>query len=561
VRGLATALAAVALALAAIAAPAAAPETAAVPGSVDEFSPQVPPASSPDQRLPGFPLTAKEALEAANRLPEVQGELARHPGLNDRVRIPSYLKPPDRWLVVYDDNGKNVLEVEVDARSGAVITLRTGYQMDWFMARGQEGQFGEKANAPYVWIPLCMAFLLPFFDPRRPLRLLHLDLLALVSFSVSLFYFNEGDVGISVPLAYPPLLYLLARALMEGFRERSGAGPLSPWAGARLLLAGAAVLTAFKIGLNLADSTVIDVGVAGVRGADRIVNGLELYVLNDFYSDAYGPVNYLAYVPFLELFGWSGRWDALPAAHAASITFDLLTLLGAYALGTKLRPGSAGRLLGAALAYAWAAFPFSTYVLQSNSNDSLVAAFVVWSLVALRSDAGRGLLTGLGAMVKFAPFALVPLMAAGEGDRRPKRTLVFALAFLAAALLPLVPFIPDGGLREFYDTTIGYQVGRESPFSIWGLEPSLGWLHTVVKAGILALGVLLFFVPRRRTPRQVAALAAAVLIASQLGAAHWFYLYLAWFVPPLLGALFAGHETPANPAPERRAGALAAARA
>ena len=33
-------------------------------------------------------------------------------------------------------------------------------------------------------------------------------------------------------------------------------------------------------------------------------------------GDTYGPVAYLAYVPAVLTFGWSGKWDALPAAHA-----------------------------------------------------------------------------------------------------------------------------------------------------------------------------------------------------------------------------------------------------
>ena len=42
----------------------------------------------------------------------------------------------------------------------------------------------------------------------------------------------------------------------------------------------------------------------------------------------------------------------------------------------------------------------------------------------------------------------------------------------------------------------------------------------------------------RKTPAQVAALAAAVLIAVQLGATHWFYFYVVWFLPLVLAALF-----------------------
>ena len=57
--------------------------------------------------------------------------------------------------------------------------------------------------------------------------------------------------------------------------------------------------------------------------------------------------------------------------------------------------------------------------------------------------------------------------------------------------LVFVPFLPDGGIREVYDRTVGYQASRPSPFSIWGQVDSLGWLQTAVKvgAGILALAV------------------------------------------------------------------------
>ena len=97
------------------------------------------------------------------------------------------------------------------------------------MARGYEGQFGRKLNAPYIFIPMCVLFLLPFFDPRRPFRMVHLDLLVLLAFAASHFYFNEGDIDMSVPLAYPPMVYLLVRMLWIGFRPRERAQPLVPY--------------------------------------------------------------------------------------------------------------------------------------------------------------------------------------------------------------------------------------------------------------------------------------------------------------------------------------------
>ena len=98
------------------------------------------------------------------------------------------------------------------------------------MARGYEGAFGRKLNAPYVWLPLCVLFLAPFVDPRRPFRLLHLDLLVLLGFGVSHVYFNRGDIETSVPLVYPVLLYLLARTALAGLRPRERPRRLVPLA-------------------------------------------------------------------------------------------------------------------------------------------------------------------------------------------------------------------------------------------------------------------------------------------------------------------------------------------
>jgi hypothetical protein len=111
--------------------------------------------------------------------------------------------------------------------------------------------------------------------------------------------------------------------------------------------------------------------------------------------------------------------------------------------------------------------------------------------------------------------------------------------------------MPDGGPREIYDRTFGYQAGRNSPFSIWGQHDSLATLWTVAKAAAVALALAVAFVPRAKTPVQVAALGAAVLIALQLVASHWFYLYIVWFLPFALVALFAPFrgEADTEPAP------------
>jgi hypothetical protein len=101
----------------------------------------------------------------------------------------------------------------------------------------------------------------------------------------------------------------------------------------------------FRIGLNVTDSNVIDVGYAGVIGANKLLHGQDLYghwPSNNANGDTYGPVNYYAYVPAVGIFGWSGTWDDLPAAHAAAIAFDVLTLLGLMLLGRRIRGPTLG---------------------------------------------------------------------------------------------------------------------------------------------------------------------------------------------------------------------------
>jgi hypothetical protein len=402
-----------------------------------------------------------------------------------------------------------------------------------------------------VWLPLCVLFVVPFLPLRHPRRLtlLHLDLLMLLGFSVSLAFFNHGTIGLSVPLAYPFLLYLFARLVALGFGRGRPREPLRLLVPASWLAVAIVFLLGFRIGLNVVDSNVIDVGYAGVIGADKLVHDKPLYggwPTDNAYGDTYAPVNYYAYVPFRLIFGWSGRWDDLPAAHAAAIAFDLLTLLGCFLLGRRVR----GPTLGIVLAYCWAAYPFSLYALSSNSNDSLVAFLVVAALLALRSAPARGVMGALAGLTKFAPLALAPLLARGVGERwpRPRALAAFALAFALTAVVVMAPVLLHGNLSTFWKHTIEYQSNRGSPFSIWGLWGGLSFEQHLVQGAAAALAVGFAIIPRRRGPIEVAALAAALIIALQLGIDHWFYLYIVWFFPAAMLALLAAH--PASSAPE-----------
>ncbi len=503
----------------------------------------------------GFRHTAAQVQAIAAHDRRARVELRRH-----RYAVPyEYTKGAGQWQVSWFSSGRNqkeLLQVYIDDQTGKVTEAWTGFQVAWTMARGYPGAFGRSANALYVWLPLCALFLLPFVPWRRPRRLtlLHLDLVMLLGFSVSLAFFNHALIGLSVPLAYPFLLYLLVRMLLLAFGRGRPRAPLRPSISPRWILVGIVFLVGFRVGLNVVDANVIDVGYAGVIGANKLVHGAHLYghwPPDNAYGDTYGPVNYYAYVPFRAIFGWSGTWDDLPAAHAAAIAFDLLTLLGLYLLGRRLR----GPTLGALLAYAWASYPFSLFVLSSDSNDTLVALLVVAALLVLSSAPARGALAALAGLTKFAPFALAPLLWRGVGGWPSKRsTVLYVGSFLVAACVAMLPVLLDDNLRQFWHDTISYQAGRGSPFSVWGLWGGLGLEQHAVQglAVLLALGACV--VPRRRGTVEVAALAAAILITVELGLTHWFYLYLVWFFPPLMLALLGAEPIPA-PEPVRPADA------
>jgi hypothetical protein len=521
-------------------------------------------------------LAEEDAIAAALDHPKVRDWVARYRGLElteqgtfeDGIWTVKVWAPEPRGQIV---------EAKVEDASGRVSEAWTGPQVAWKMARGYDGAFGRKINDPAVWLGFCAIFLLGLADLRRPLSVRNLDLVVLLSFSVSLWFFNEGDVFTAMPLAYPPLLYLLARLAWIGLRRRGTSTPRPVWP-VWLLLAATVFLAGFRIGLNVEASNVIDVGFASVIGAQRIAAQGEMpyghmptddgkecgaadaegYVRERIQTngrcesanergDTYGPLTYLGYVPGYLIFGWSGRWDYLTAAHFTAILFDLLTMAGLALVGRRF----GGTRLAVTLAFAWAAYPFTQYVSNSNSNDAIMPAVLVWGFWLVASAPARGALLALAAWAKFAALVLVPLWASyprplGRGTARRLALYGGGLALGTALSFWILFLEPDPlhAARVFWDRTFGWQLSRPSPFSIWDWDeypgfPDLAPVQGGLKIALLVAALALYFVPRRKSPLQVAALSGALLIGFELVLTHWFYLYIPWFFPFAALALLA----------------------
>jgi len=517
-------------------------------------------------------LTEGQATSAFLRHEKVADWLGRYPA-RGIVKDATYDSENRAWTVhVWWGEAGEIATGTVDGRSGRVTDAWTGPQVAWKMARGSPGAFGGKTlNRTSVWLAFCAVFLLGLVDWRRPLSLRTLDLLALLSFSVSLWFFNRGDVFTSMPLAYPPFAYLVARMAWVGLRGRSPSRAAAFWP-VWLLAAAAVFLAGFRIGLNLQGSNVIDVGFSGVVGAHRIVHGEMPYghmpvqdnrrpcgpadaageireriqtngrcESSNERGDTYGPVSYVAYVPGYLLLGWTGKWDSLPAAHFTSVAFDLLAILGLALVGRRF----GGLRLAAALAFAWAAYPFTQYASNSNTNDALPPLLLIWGFWLVSSPWARGIFAALAGWTKFSALLVAPLWAGypeALSIRRPRTALLYAAGFAAATIVAFWVLLlepdPLQAARVFWHRTLAWQLTRESPFSIWDWGqyhaagiPDLRLVQLPLIGALLVAAVAAAFYPRRRSPLQLAALTAALLIGFELVLTHWSYLYIPWFFP------------------------------
>ena len=523
------------------------------------FAPTVAPAKLNEKRATAIFLRNRKVADWLDRYPT-----------RDRVTDATYEKDLDDWKVgVWWGSAGQIASGRVDDQTGLVTEAWTGPQVAWKMARGSPGAFGgRQINSWPIWLGFCVLFFVGLADLRRPLSVRNLDLLVLLSFSVSLWFFNRGDIFTAVPLAYPPMAYLLGRMVWVTWRggpERSRAvWPV--W----LLAAGAVFLTGFRVGLNLRDSNVIDVGYSGVIGAERIVHGEMPYghmpkegqlkpcgpadsegetrervqtngrceSANER-GDTYGPAAYEAYIPGYAVFGWSGKWDDLPAAHATSVLFDLLALLGLALVGRRF----GGARLSAALPFAWAAYPFTQYVSSSNTNDAIMPVFLIFGFWLVTSAFARGAFVALAGWTKFAALLLVPLWAFLSGvaavlrkgaicrgirrrDRRRRSRSCSSSRTL------LTPPASSGTARSAgrSDATRRSRSGAGASTTLRGF-PTSGSCSSLRSACSWPGRSPATSCPRRKTVLQLAALTAAVLIGFELTLTHWFYLYIPWFFP------------------------------
>ncbi len=516
--------------------------------------------------------TKLQALHIFEQDPKVAAWLARYP-VKGRTESETYAAAGQQWTISISwgpsppRGAGEIAHGIVSDLTGGVTEAWTGPQVAWGMARGLPGAFGGTAiNNSWVWGAFCLVFLLGLGDWKRPFSLRNLDLLFLLEPTASLWYFNEGNVFAAVPLFYPCLIWVVARGIWIGTKNRGTLGaPRWPvW----VFIAGTIFLVGFRVGLNIERSNVIDVGYSGVIGAERIVgegqapwgnfpqdqnsdSKLKIcphqtdteYLIQtngrceraNPLGDTYGPTAYEAYIPAYLITGWSGKWDDLPTAHLTSILWDLLTILGLWFVGLRF----GGQRLGAVLAFAWAAYPFTQYVSNSNTNDAIMPCLLVWAFWLISAPVSRGVLAAASGWTKFASLIVAPLWLTYPTGRLNLR---FAAGFVAGTLAVFsIIFLGGHPLHEivtFWHRTIGYQFGRDAPWSLWDWRqyharglPDLHIVQRALQVVLVAGAFVVSVVPRRKSPLQLVAFTAVLLAGFEMVQTYWLYTYIPWFFP------------------------------
>ena len=252
-------------------------------------------------------------------------------------------------------------------KTGKVTQSWTGFQVAWTMARGYHGRLRPKCQRLVHLDPALPGVLVaPFIPWRRRPTLLHLDLLMLLGFSISLAFFNHAKIGISVPLVYPFLLYLLVRMLAawagQGRPAPNRCARSSRFPGWRSPIV---FLMAFRIGLNVLNSNVIDVGYAGVIGADQADPRSSRSTATGRPTTPTATPTARSVLLLLRPVPADLRLERhleprCPPRTRRRSSSTRSRSGGLFLVGRRLK----GNALGILLAYGWAAYPFTLFTLE-----------------------------------------------------------------------------------------------------------------------------------------------------------------------------------------------------
>ena len=486
----------------------------------------------------GFTIDPTQAIAIAKTAPKMEAiHRAHHP-----LDINVYEWVHSHYEIYFFSHGKLIAD-QVVGPHGQLGPTYTGPLMLGYYARGHYGQIFDN---PWVLASFTAMFLLPLLLLRTRSWFDRLDIAMLLGFGVSYALFDTAHLEPGVWAFYPVLVYLMVRMLIRGFRARPLGGRLDCRLPTVVLAIGLLALVVARIVITLHPAGSSTSAPRRCSGRTRSSTGRASTTSRS--ATATPTARSTTSCTFRSRRSGPDRGTTCRRPGRRRSPSTCSTIAGLIVVGMRLRAGRDGRRLGLLLAWLFAACPWSLLDVEKSTNDELVALLVVLTMLVLSKPIKRGVLVGLGAAAKFFPAVLLPLVAVGRGDADQQTIRKVLAGFVIAAGASIALFLPPGGLEEMWAHTIGYQLTRTDIFSIWALHPALSPIKDAVTAFAVILAVLVAFRPRGvRTPAQVAALGAAVIIAVQLPALHWFYLYIVWFLPLVLIAVLGADAPAADP--------------
>ncbi|MHB8690860.1 MAG: glycosyltransferase 87 family protein [Solirubrobacteraceae bacterium] len=483
-------------------------------------------------------------------------------------------------------------EVRVSLFAGGRIVAQ-----DVIDARGHVSDSADFTNVavPYGdWIayqPAVLVLLSALFalvcgvSPWRRLR--NLDVAAALSLSIPVVLFQRRYVDLSVLSALPSMIYLMVRCGRLGFGP--GRAPVSTaatstpllqvvlrgWDVARRVRLLRIVLLALGLAfvmVGVSSPVPVDVAYAVMEGATKLLGGVLPYghLPGDVvHGDTYPLLSYALYTPLAAVHPVHSLWDSVDIVLGATVVAALgaawatfRALAGGRAMGDGTRPTRTlqAQERGLRGALMLLAFPPVLITVSTGTTDVPLAAMLAAAVLVYRRPAISGALLATAGWFKLAPFALVPVWLAGRRGTSLRLSIAAMIAVSLPVLVLLLALGGSGGPGAMVHA-IEFQFSRGSPQSVWAAL-SLTGLQPIAEACVLGL-IAGAVVRLRRDPAladsrpRIAAISACILLALQLSANYWAFLYLVWVVPLLAMALLGDEPTTeaAVPAPSQRSAA------
>lgn len=180
-----------------------------------------------------------------------------------------------------------------------------------------------------------------------------------------------------------------------------------------------------------------------------------------------------------------------------------------------------------------------TAVYTGHALHVLPAALLVWSMVSFRRPMVAGILIGLATGVSYYPIFLLPLWISFYWERGKRRFIIGVLAAVLVCIAGLIFTSVD--MKAFgsqLQTMFGFwQPIMEGLEGIWALGWNHWWRLPILVAFVLLCGSFAAW-PTEKNIGTLVSYSAAVMIGVQFWHGFGGGLYMAWYLPLVLLAVF-----------------------